>query len=85
MRVVVVYKDDSEHARPVIEFLRFYRQVTGRDLETLEPETRDGIGFCSTYDIMMYPTVIALADDGRMLHKWAGLPLPTVNEVSFYG
>lgn len=85
MRAVVVYKDDSEHSRPVTEFLRFYRQVTGRDLETLEPETREGIGFCSTYDIMVYPTVIALSDDGQVLNKWAGLPLPTVNEVSFYG
>ncbi len=85
MRVVVVYKEQSEYARTVEEFLRFFKQVTGRELETMEPETRDGIGFCTTYDIMQYPTVIALTDDGQMLNKWAGLPLPTVNEVSFYG
>lgn len=84
MRVVVVYKEQSEHARTVEEFLRFFEQVTGRKLETMEPETRDGIGFCTTYDIMQYPTVIALTDDGQILNKWPGLPLPTVNEVSFY-
>ncbi|UTX51221.1 hypothetical protein KI440_03365 [Candidatus Saccharibacteria bacterium TM7i] len=84
MRVVVVYKEFSEQARAVEEFLRFFTSVTGRELETLEPETREGIGFCTTYDIMQYPTVIALSDDGQVQNKWEGLPLPTVDEVSFY-
>ncbi len=84
MRAVVVYKDRTDYARTVEEFLRYFKAVTGRELETLDPETRDGVGFCTTYDIMQYPTVIALADDGRMLQKWEGLPLPLVNEVSYY-
>lgn len=84
MRTVVVYKDRTDYARSVEEFLRYFTTVTGRELEVLDPETRDGVGFCTTYDIMQYPTVIALSDDGRMLHKWEGIPLPTVNEVSYY-
>lgn len=84
MRVVVVYKEQSEHARQVEEFLRYFNQVTGRELETLEPETRDGVSFCGVYDIMQYPTVIALDYDGKQLSKWEGLPLPTVNDVSYY-
>ncbi len=84
MRVVVVYRDPSEFARPVEEFLRHFKTVTGRELETLDPDTRDGIGFCTTYDIVQYPTVVALTDDGQLQNLWAGLPLPTVNEVSAY-
>lgn len=84
MRVVVVYKEQTDYARAVDEFLHYYKRVTGRELETLNPETREGIGFCGTYDILQYPTVIALSDDGRMEQKWTGIPLPTVDEVSFY-
>ena len=84
MRAVVVYKEVSEHARNVEEFLRYFTSVTGRELETLNPETRDGAGFCETYDITQYPTVIALSDDGQMLNMWAGEPLPRVDEVSYY-
>lgn len=84
MRVVVVYKEQSEHAREVEEFLRYFNQITGRELETLNPETRDGSAFCGVYDIMQYPTVIALDYDGKQLSKWEGLPLPMVNDVSYY-
>ena len=84
MRVIVVYKDATDYARQITDYLRDFERQTGRTLETLDPETRDGIGFCATYDIMQYPTIIALADDGQVLSKWPGLPLPTISEVSFY-
>lgn len=84
MRVVVVYKEATDYARQVTDYLRDFERQTGRTLETLDPETRDGIGFCTTYDIMQYPTIIALSDEGQMQNKWPGLPLPTISEVSFY-
>ncbi len=84
MRVVVVYKEQTDYARQVSDYLRDFERQTGRVLEVLDPETRDGIGFCTTYDIMQYPTIIALSDDGQVQNKWPGLPLPTISEVSFY-
>lgn len=85
MRVVVVSKEATDYARRVEEFLTdFYRQ-TGRQLEQLNPETPDGISFCRTYDIVEYPTLIALSDDGQVQNVWRGLPLPTISEVSYYG
>lgn len=84
MRVVVVYKEQTDYARQVNDYLRDFTRQTGRELETLDPESREGIGFCGTYDILMYPTVVALSDDGQVLNKWAGLPLPTMSEVSYY-
>lgn len=84
MRVVVVYKEQTDYARQVNDYLRDFRIQTGRELETMDPETRDGIGFCEAYDIMAYPTVIALSDDGRAQNVWPGLPLPTISEVSYY-
>lgn len=84
MKVVVVYKDQSDHARTVIDYMRDVNRQTGHDIETIDPETRDGAGFCRTYDIVEYPTMIALDDTGRVQHMWRGLPLPTISEVSYY-
>ena len=84
MRVVVVYKNDSDHARPVLDYLRDFKYQTGHDLETIDPETADGIDFCEAHDIVEYPTVVALSDGGSMQNNWRGLPLPTISEISFY-
>jgi fructoselysine-6-P-deglycase FrlB-like protein len=84
MRVVVVYKEQTDYARQVNDSMRDFERQTGRQLELLDPETRAGVGFCQTYDIMMYPTIIALSDEGRVQNIWAGLPLPTISEVSYY-
>ena len=84
MRVVIVYKNNSDHARPVLDFLRDFERQTGHKLDTLEPESIEGEMFCRAYDIIQYPTVIALSDDSLMQNTWTGLPLPTISEVSFY-
>lgn len=84
MKVVVVYKPVSEHATRVEEFLRDFSKQTGRLIETVDPETQTGIGFCEAYDIVEYPSMIALDDSGKLLNFWKGLPLPTISEVSYY-
>lgn len=84
MRVVAIYKTESEVARPTEDFLRDFNRQTGRDIEVLDPETKDGVAFCEAYDVLQYPTLIALSDDGQMQNTWTGLPLPTISEVSYY-
>jgi hypothetical protein len=84
VRVIVVYKDQTDYARSVIDFLRDFQHQTGHEVETMNPDSAEGIDFCQSYDIMEYPTMIALSDDGQMQNTWTGLPLPTISEVSFY-
>lgn len=84
MRVVIVYKDESDHAREVYDYLRDFERQTGRTLETLDPDTPDGASFCRVYDVVEYPSTIALSDDGRLQNLWRGRPLPTISEVSYY-
>lgn len=84
MKVVIVYKDESEQARPVIDFLRDVKRQTGHDIEVIDPESVEGSSFCRVYDIVEYPTMVALDDDGRLQNTWRGLPLPTISEVSYY-
>ena len=57
---------------------------TGHDILEVDPDTADGADTCRAYDIVEYPTLIALSDDGRLQNMWRGRPLPTISEVSFY-
>lgn len=84
MRAVIVYKYESDHARPVLDYLRDVERQTGHELEVIDPDTRDGASFCRVYDIVEYPTVIALDDRGGLQQVWRGLPLPTISEISYY-
>jgi hypothetical protein len=84
MRVAVLYREQTDYARTVIDFLRDFKHQTGHDLEVLDPDSPEGVHFAETYDITDYPTIIATTDDGVMQNIWTSLPLPTISEVSFY-
>jgi hypothetical protein len=84
MKVFIVYKSESDHARDVLDYLRDFERRTGHRLEEIDPETRDGAAICRLYDIVEYPTVVAVDSESRMQNMWRGLPLPTIDEVSYY-
>lgn len=84
MRVIVVYKDATDYARAVTEYLRDFHRQTGHELEVTDPDTAEGADFCRTYDIVEYPSIVALSTDGVLQNLWRGLPLPTISEVSYY-
>lgn len=84
MKVTVIYKSESDHAREVTDYLRDFKRQTGHDLETINPDTSEGASFCRTYDIVEYPSIAARSDDGVLQNLWRGRPLPTISEVSYY-
>ena len=84
MKVAVVYHLESDHAREVLDYLRDFSRQTGHVIEEVNPDSPDGAHFCRTYDIVEYPTLVAMSDDGQMQNMWRGRPLPTISEVSFY-
>ncbi len=84
MRVVVVTKDETDYARTVSTFLDDFARQTGRNLEVLNPESGEGELLCRAYDIVEYPTIIAISNDGQVQNMWAGASLPTISEVSYY-
>lgn len=82
--MIVIFKDETDYSHDVHDFLRDFERQTGHILETLDPDTADGMHFCHTYDIVEYPTVIAINEEGILQDLWRGLPLPTISEVSNY-
>ena len=82
MKLIVVNKQETEFPREVEDWAREYRSVTGRDVEFVDPETIDGEIFVKTYDLMQYPAILVLRDNGIVSAAWTGLPLPQFDEIS---
>ena len=82
MRVVCIYKDREDYTRSVEEWLELFRRQTGKTIEVMNPD--ESPTFCETYDIVEYPTIIALDNQGSVLAEWRGRELPLINEVSYY-
>ncbi len=85
MKVLVLYRERSEQARSVEEFIRdFQKQHPGARLQVEDLDTRDGSATATLYDIPSYPAVLALRDDGQLIQSWTGSNLPLMNEVAYY-
>jgi hypothetical protein len=84
MKVLVIYKLNSEQARKVIEFEREYENRTGRQLNHFDTETKEGSELAELYDIVDYPAIIATTSTGELLQLWQGENLPLINEVMYY-
>ncbi len=82
MRVVCIYRDNQDYSRSVNEWLENIRRQTGREIETMDPDQNSS--FCEAYDIVEYPTILALGERGEVRAAWRGKELPLINEVLYY-
>ena len=85
MKVLVLYRPESDHGRAVEEFIHNFNTsgVSGK-LEVIGIDTREGISTATLYDVTRYPAVLVIRDDGALQHSWEGLELPLVNDVQGY-
>ncbi|MBR2766485.1 hypothetical protein IKD67_00110 [Candidatus Saccharibacteria bacterium] len=82
MRVVCVYREKQDYSRSVNEWIENLRRQTGREIEKIDPDTNPH--FCEAYDIVEYPTIMALGNRGDIRAIWTGRNLPLINEVLYY-
>lgn len=85
MKVVVLYRPESEHARDVETFVHdFQSRNPSVTVELQNVDTRDGVALASLYDIVRFPALLALAEDGSVLNIWNDDQLPLMDEVAAY-
>lgn len=85
MKVLVLYRPQSEHARLVEMFVHdLEHQYDNTRLDIIDVDSRDGIATASLYDIMDYPGILALTDDGQILKSWQGEQIPRLQDVAYY-
>ncbi len=82
MRLTILYKENSDHARDVLEFVEMLRRrYPGKKAELIDVETRAGATEASLHDVSQYPALIITSYEGRVMQIWEGLPLPVIDEV----
>lgn len=84
MKVVILYRANTEHEQVVREFEHEYTHRTGRQLTLMDLNTQEGSALATLYDIVRYPAILATTDSGAMLQLWQGESLPLMNEVMYY-
>ena len=85
MKILILYRPESEHARRIEEFVHdFQRRHGAHHLEVLNIDSRDGIATATLYDIVDYPAILVLQNDGAVQKTWEGDQLPLMDEVASY-
>jgi hypothetical protein len=84
MRILILYRPNSEHERLVEEFIANYRRKYPTQIDTEDIDSREGIATASLYDIVQYPAILVLKDDGSLQSYWQGPELPLSEEVASY-
>jgi len=87
MKLVVLYRPESEFSRGVETFIEDFKRLhggPGRKIEVINVDTRDGMAMMSMYDIMQQPALMIMTDDGQIVHHWVGEIMPLMDEVAAY-
>src|SRR5262245_21788655 len=87
MKVLILYRPNSEYSRSVEEFIRDFKYQHEGDadkINVIDIDSRDGSATASLYDIMQNPAILALRDDGSLVKSWIGNQLPLMDEVAGY-
>lgn len=82
MRVVCVYRDNQDYSRSVNEWLSNLHRQTGKEIEIINPDNDPK--FCEAYDVVEYPTILALGEQGDVRASWRGPNLPLIDDVLYY-
>ena len=85
MKLLILYRPNSEHGRIVEEFIHDFKTTHQADkIEVLNIDTRDGIAMATLYDVMQYPAFLVIQTDGYAQKVWQGPSLPLMDEVASY-
>jgi hypothetical protein len=85
MKLLILYQPHSEHSRSVEEFVQNLERVyAGHDVVLTDVNSVEGSHQAEVYDILQYPGILVLADDGSVVNSWVGDQLPRIDDVAGY-
>ena len=85
MKAVILYKPNSEAESSVLEYVHDFEYQTGKTITLLDCESPEGVEKSKAYDILQFPAVVALRDDGSFVESWIDREKwPTISELSYY-
>lgn len=85
MKILVLYRPKSDHARRTEEFVENMQRQHGLKVEIIDVDSREGIATTNLYDVMVYPAILITSIDGQLIKMWSGEEVPPMmNEVVAY-
>lgn len=87
MKVLVLYRPESEHASAVESFLRDLERrhvLASEQLNILNLDSREGAEAAKLYDVVEYPAILAVDDFGSIIRSWQGEHLPLLDDIAGY-
>ncbi len=85
MRIVILYHPNAEFAGMVEDYKRdFERRHQDKKIELISLETVGGAEMAKLYDVVRYPAILAIANDGSLHKLWQDKPFPLMDEVLAY-
>lgn len=85
MKVVILYKPNSELASSVEAYAKEFERQTGRVITLMDFESKEGIALAGVHDILRQPVLLALRDDHGLIEAWPDRDSwPTAVELSTY-
>jgi hypothetical protein len=85
MKVLILYRPQSEYARLVEDYIqRFKSRGIDAELEVIDIDSADGKAIASVYDVVQYPAILVVDSDGYLQKNWVGEQLPLLDELIAY-
>jgi hypothetical protein len=85
MKVLVIYRPNSEHGRTTEEFVNDYKvRHQNTQVEVMNIDTREGSATATLYDVLQYPAILVLQTNGYVQKIWQGPELPRLDDVASY-
>jgi hypothetical protein len=85
MRVVVLYHPKSDHERKVLEYTHdFHARHQDHEIELVSLETKEGAELATLYDVVRYPAILIIAENGSLLKFWQDESFPLMDEIQYY-
>lgn len=84
MKALALYHPNSEHSRSFEEYIGRLNEHAQNTVDLLSLETREGAATASLYDVVQYPAIIVVDEQGRAQKQWQGSEVPLIDEIMGY-
>lgn len=85
MRTVIIYHPKQEFAGVVDGFKRdFEARFPDKKVQLASLETVEGSELAALYDVVRYPAILVIAENGGLQKLWQDRPFPLMDEVAAY-
>jgi hypothetical protein len=85
MKLLILYRPRTEFARSVEEFVQNLERIyPGNNVALTDANSIEGSHQAELYDIMQFPAMLVLGEDGSVVNSWIGPELPLIDDVVGY-